>query len=254
MNPDHGDAGALYSRLEPWVVLAAGMLITAGFTRNFSVLQLLREPIQHRGTIVDGVAVLDLPSWFPVPESVLDVAGGAIYARIKDLSLPTDTRKTRDQAVRLQIDLRRVPLPAGAHACSLTYFPWFRFLSEPVGFDAVDRVADYVAGCFRFMLVRAGLPAIVEGEGDRRSVRCGTGLAVDVSGMRTLQSVVLSDGEARTSFDFPHRAIEIDRRMFPAAHEAGVQMLRTDDRLTNVAATMTDTRLRFAVTKEPAHV
>jgi len=254
VNPSQGDVGDLYSRLEPWIVLAAGTLITACYTRNFSSIQLLKSPIRYGGTISGGVAMIDLPSWFPVQEAVLDAAGGTIYAKVKELALPTNTQKVGDQAVRVQIDLRQVPLPAGDQAFSLTYFPWFRFLSEPIGFDVVGRVAEYVGGCFRFMFAQNGIPATIGGQGDHRAVNSDAGSIIDVIGMRSLSSITLSDGAKRSSIDLEAKEIDIDRAMFPAAYEAGQRMLGTPDRLVNVDARLTETHLHLSEAKGAANV
>jgi hypothetical protein len=248
------DAETLYAQIEPWVVLAASTLITACYTRNFSTIQLLKVPIRAAGTIKDSIGTIDLPHWFPAGEGVLEVAGGAIYAKLKELPLPMGSQKIGENGIRLQFDAKRVPLPAGALSFTLTYFPWFRFLSEPIGFDAVDRVAAHIAGCFRFMFAQHGISAAIEGDGDRRVVRSDAGLAVEIAGMSALKSLALTDGDKRTAFDLVAHEIAIDRRMFPAAYEAGAQMLKSADRLVNVDARTTDTHLHLGLVKGVANV
>jgi hypothetical protein len=241
-----GDAERLCRSIEPWAVLATGVLITSCCTQNFSVLQLVRAPVRYAGTVAGGVATLDLPSWFPAQEAVLEVAGGALYAKLRELPLATRPQKTGAQAIRLEIDLGRTPLPPGPQAFSLTYFPWFRFLSEPLNFDAMGRVAAYVADCFRFLLVRNGIDASIEGEGDHRHVRTPGGFEIAIAGMRALRSVALSHGPLRSLFDLEAKRIEIDRGMFPAAYEAGQKLSGTSDRLANLDLAIDGERLHLA--------
>ena len=241
-----GDTERLCRSIEPWAVLATGVLITSCCTQNFSVLQLLRAPVRYAGTVVGGMAALDLPSWFPAQEAVLEVAGGALHAKLRELPLATRPQKTGAQALRFEIDLGRAPLPAGPQAFSLTYFPWFRFVSEPLNFDAVDRVAAYIADCFRFLLVRNGIAASVEGEGDHRHVRTPGGFDIAIAGMRALRSVTLSHGSLRSLFDLEAKRIEIDRGMFPAAYEAGQKLAGTSDRLANLDLAIDGDRLQLA--------
>lgn len=241
-----GETERLCRSVEPWAVLAAGVLITACCRQNFSLLQLLRAPVRYAGTASGGLAALDLPGWFPVQEAVLEVGDGALYAKLRELPLATRTQKTAAQTLRLEIDLGRAPLPTGPQAFSLTYFPWFRFLSEPLNFDAVDRVAAYVADCFRFLLARNGIAASVDGEGDERHVRTPSGFDIAVAGMSALRSVSLSQGSLRSLFDLEARRIEIDRGMFPAAYDAGQKLSATSDRLANLDLAIDGDRLHLA--------
>ncbi|HEX6120968.1 MAG TPA: hypothetical protein VFZ03_16090 [Dongiaceae bacterium] len=244
----------LCKSLEPWVVLAAGVLITSCCRSNFSVIQLLKAPVQYGGAISGGIGVADMPSWFPVQEAVLEIAGGTLYAKLRELPLKARTQATGPQTMRLEIEFVRVPLPAGASMFSLTYSPWFRFLSEPLNFDIVGRVAPYIADCFRFLLARNGISAAVDGDGDERHVRAADEIEIAVAGMQSLRSVALSMGSMRTLVDLESRRIEIDRRMFPAAYDAGRALSETSDRLINIDTTIDDTLFSLAVAGSAAHV
>lgn len=254
MSAGKNDIGDLCARLEPWIVLAAGTLISACYARNFSTIELLKTPIRVGGTTADGIAAIDLPRWFPIQEAVLDVADGAIHAKVKELALPVGSQKLNEQAMRVQIDLRRAPLPPGPRAFTLTYSPWFRFLAEPISYDIVGRTADYIAGVFRFLFVRHGIGAEVSGNGDSRTVRSAAGLEIEVAGMASLRGIALTQGSRRTSLDLTEREINIDRAMFPAAYTAGAEMLKTSDRLANLDAALTDTHLRLSEMKGAGHV
>ena len=244
----------LCKSIEPWVVLAIGVLTTACCRGNFSVLQLLKAPVRHGGTISGGIGAVELPSWFPIQEAVLEIAGGALYAKLRELPLKARTQPTGPQTVRLEIEFARAPLPAGANAFSLTYFPWFRFLSEPLNFDAMNRVAAYIADCFRFLLARNGISAAVSADGDERHVRTADGIDIAVTGMQSLRRVVLAIGPMHTLVDLDARRIEIDRRMFPAAYEAGHALSETSDRLINLDTAIDDTHFRLAAAAGAAHV
>lgn len=235
-------------------MLAAGNLISACYARNFAMVELLRTPIHVTGLVKDGIITADLPAWFPLPEAVLDVANGAIHTKVKELALPTGKQKINDQSTRHQIDLRKAPLPPGAQPCALTYSPWFRFLSEPVNYNIVNRVADYIADAVRFLFVSNGIVAEVSAAGEGRSVRSAAGLTVEIVGMTSLDRLAITRGQQRTELDLAAKSILIERDMFPAAHEAGRAMLETGDKLVGIEATLTGTQLRLAARPEAAHV
>ncbi|MGH6891760.1 MAG: hypothetical protein ACREEP_05840, partial [Dongiaceae bacterium] len=144
--------------------------------------------------------------------------------------------------------------PNETQAFALTYFPWFRFLSEPVAFDAVDRVAEYVACCFQFLLARNGFPAVIERDGDRRHVLTEAGVAIEAVGMQALKSIVLSHDAKRTAIDIEAKQIQVDRSMFPSVYQAGREMLETPDRLLNVDVRKSETHLILTEAKGAEHV
>jgi hypothetical protein len=240
--------------LEHWVVLAVAVFVTGCARRNFSILQLLREPVRFAGAIQGGVGAAELPKWFPVQESVIDVGSGALYGKLRELPLPTRTDAATPQTVSLQIDFSRMPLPPDTTGFTLTYFPWFRFLSEPLNFDAVGRVADYIADCVRFLLVRNGVAASVKNDGDIQRVRAAGGLEIEITGMPALRRLALVHGSSRTLFDLEAKRIEIARRMFPSAYAAGQELLATPDRLANVDLTADAERLSLIAVEGDAHV
>lgn len=249
-----GEAETIYALAEPWAVLAAGTFITACATRNFTPLQLLRAPIRCPGRVEGGTVTIDVPLWFPLQDAVLEVAGGSVYSKLRDLPVNPRAQKISEQAQRVQIDLGRAPIPAGSHAATLTYSPWFRFLAEPVGFDAVGRVASYVAGCFRYLLISHGLAAEVLQAEDACRVEAAGGLVIDIQGMAALKSIALAQGALETRFDLDAPRIQIDRRMFPAAYEAGAAALKTADRLINAEMTASEHHLVLTQAKGGAHV
>ncbi|HNB27657.1 MAG TPA: hypothetical protein PLR41_11895 [Alphaproteobacteria bacterium] len=254
MSDGRSGAERIYALAEPWSVLAIGNFITACCKRNFTALQLLRSPIRCVGRLEGGLATIDVPNWFPVQDAILEVAGGAVYSKLRDLPLNPKAQRISDQAQRIQLDLIRAAVPVASQPVALTYFPWFRFLAEPVGFDAAGRVAAYIAGCFRYLLIRDGLGAEVTQDGDGCRIATEDGLVIDIQGMQALKSLALTQGARASSFDLEASRIQIDRRMFPAAYEAGAEMLKTPDRLANVEMTASGDHLILVPGKGAAHV
>lgn len=254
MSQNDLDIGRTCTLLEHWIVLAVAVFITGCARRNFSVIQILKEPVRLAGTIQGGVGTADVPKWFPVQDSVLEVGRGVLYGKLRDMPLPSRTDGADPQTVRLQIDFSRMSLAPDLTSFTLSYSPWFRFLSEPLNFDAVGRVADYVADCIRFLLVRNGSAASVESDGETRRVRASGGLDIEIKGDQVLRSLALSHGPSRTLFDLEAKRIEIARRMFPAAYAAGQELLSTSDRLLNVDMAIDPERLTLAALQGDAHV
>ena len=243
------DAGGLFAAAEPWAILAASTLITACYKQNFSTITLLQGPVRCSGQVQGTLATIDLPAWFPAQEAVLELGGGILYAKLKDLPLPTRSQQI-GEATRLQLDLQTLAIPSPPPTTvTLTYFPWFRFLSEPVNFDAMDRAAEYVAACFQFLLKRNKIGAAVSQGAELWRVAGDAGIVIDVHGARAVQKIVIGSDAMQTTFDLAGRRIAIDRRMFPVACAAGDEMLQTADRPRHMTVEASETHLVFAATK-----
>jgi hypothetical protein len=236
-------AADLYELSTPYVVLATGVLITACCTRNFAPIDLLKAPSFVTGTTDGRVAAALVPKWFPLDEAIFEAAGGAIYTKVKDFPLARNTQPSGDNATQAAFDVSSVALPAHVRTFTLCYFPWFRFLTEPINFDAVGKVALYIAGCFRFLLTREGFAASLTTHGDVCKVLTDTGVEIECHGMQSLRKLVVTHGEAQSSFDLDARQIRVDRRMFPDVFAAGHDMLKTEDRLINMDVTETEHHL-----------
>ena len=243
----------IYRLMEPWAVLAAGALITSCASKNFSALDLLRAPVQIQGRIDGKAAVTAVPKWFPIDESYFESQAGLIYSRVKDLAVPRRTQVV-GEAVQVGFDVSKVALPPDIGSFTLTYFPWFRFMSEPISFDAAGKVASYIANCLHFLLRSKGFSAMLQSAGDLFSVVTDHGITLEISGMAALNRLsVVGDGVIST-FDLAGRRIELAEDMFPAAFEAGRAMLQTPDRLLNIETVVDNKCLVLAYREESQYV
>lgn len=241
------DSDRLFAVAEPWVILAASSLITACYRQSFATLDLLRGPVRCSGQVQGQVATIDVPAWFPAQEAVFDLGGGALYAKLKDLPLPSRTQKV-GEGTRIEFDVRSIAVPPQA-TVTLTYFPWYRFLAEPVHFDAMERAAEYVAACFQFLFRRNEVGAAIAQDAELWRVTSDAGIVIDVHGLRSIQKIVIAKDTQLTTFDLKQRRMTIDRRMFPSACTAGDEMLKTADRPRHMTIEADATHLILAAAK-----
>ena len=247
------DLPGLYEAAAPWAVLATGVLITACARQHFPTIELLSTTVQYAGTIQQQAgaraAQMIVPNWFPIVDSIIETSGGEIYSRLRDVSLEVKTAADDKGNLYLTIDLSKAPLRPETNAFTLTYSPWFRFVTEPVGFNIRGRMAAYVGECFRFLLARSGVVATVVPKPDGCDLEIPLGLRIEIRGMEKLTKISLHAGDAVSVFDLAGFSLEIDQRMFPAAFEAGCAFLKTEDRLLRMTAVQNGTR--FTLTNAP---
>ncbi|WP_374377221.1 hypothetical protein [Dongia sp.] len=236
---------------EPWIVLAVGVFITCCRTGNFSPLDVARQPAVLKGQMNQGIAKIGAPSWFPVVDSILQTEDGGAYCRVGDLAAPRSIVPADANVQHVTLDLRA--MTAASCSFSLVYFPWFRFLAEPVNFDAAGRVASFIADCFLFLLKKQGFSAVLAQDGDSCRIAFGE-LGITLVGQMLLDQLMLKWGEAETMFDAAGRSIRIDARMFPSAYQAAAQIVSEGDQLDNAIVTITPQCAILRYAPEVGHV
>jgi hypothetical protein len=245
------DISGVYDALAPWAVLATSVLTTCCSMNQFFTIDVLAMPQHFSGTIkqhgVQRLALIGVPKWFPILEGVIATAGGELYCKVKEITADAKA-DPQNNLTAVQFDLTQMPLAPDTASFTLSYSPWFRFVTEPVGFDVAGRVALYVAECFRFLFARTGVAASLTPVPDGCDLVTPMGLHIELRGMNALSQIRLVDGDADSTFDLPGRRIEIDRRMFPAIHQAASAMLETDDRLLNMTVRVDGDKAFFTYT------
>jgi len=240
------DRNRLYEMAEPWAVLAVGTLITCCRQNNFSTIDFLRAPLIANSTIDDNVASVTLPKWFPLEDAIFETPDGSIYTRVRDLPFVFKRKPVSADNVEATLDLTGAPISPAVKSFVLNYFPWYRFLVEPVAFDALGRAADYVTKCLKFLAAREGFDVRVEESVESRVIDTGVGVRIEIAGGMYLNRLRILDGEMQSVFDVEARSIDVDSRMFPAIAAAVAEMLKTDDRLDNMTVTQVEGKVHFA--------
>jgi len=246
------DISSIYEAMAPWAVLATSVLTTCSGLNHFSTINLLAMPQQITGTIqqqgTQRLALVGVPTWFPLNDSVIETSGGELWCKIKSVITEAKTAPPQNKMVIYQFDLTTMPVKPETASFTLTYSPWFRFATEPVSFDICGRVAAYVAECIRFLFARSGIVASVIAVPDGCDLTTPQGLRIEVRGIDALSSIRLVEGDRDSTFHLAERNIAVDRRMFPAIYAAADAMLKTDDRPLNMTVSVDNDKARFVST------
>lgn len=246
------DTTDLLQQCEPWIVLATGVFITCCRSGNFSPVELARQPAIVKGRLAQGIAEAGAPGWFPVDDAIFQSEDGSVYCRVGDLPAQKRVQPIEGKNQHINLDLRRMTAVSGNF--SLVYFPWFRFLAEPVNFDATGRVAGYIADCLLFLLKKWGAAPVLVTEDNAYRLDMANGLSLTLIGQAQLDRLVLAWQGAQTVFDAAGRSIEIDSRMFPAAYQAAAQIVSEGDRLDNAIVSVAAPRVTLRHAPGAGHV
>ena len=234
--------------------MAVAVFITASRSRNFSITELARAPVVVTGNIDGAIGQIVLPSWFPVQDALCRTGDDGIYCRMADLPVAREVKRIDQNNSRLLLDFRPVSRHPLSTTFSLTYFPWFRFLSEPINFDAVGKVAAYVGDCFSFLLKKCGFEATLSRTSDTCTLRSAIGIEIQLTGMNALSQISIVSGDNVTCFDFAKKLVVVNEVMFASAYQAVDQILATGDTLANVSIEKRDRHVMLQYMPEAPNV
>jgi hypothetical protein len=232
---------AIHKLIEPWVVLANSVLITCCCTRNFTPIDLLKAPMRFRGENSDGSVKIAVPKGFPTKDAILVSSGREFLSKIKDLNLPMSTQSLNEQTDVILIKFQGIKALESLSHLDLTYYPLYRFHSEHLFFHADNQVAAYVGDCIRFIMLRSGYQPNMENDNNQSIITSGAGVKITVVGMKSLEKIEISDSGNTSIFDIKEKSISVDSNMYPSVYTAGAEMMKTQGKLANVSARLTDT-------------
>ena len=152
--------------IEKLVFIILGTFITSSYSRDFTLLELVRNPtfpISKNGNYF----VAKIPKGLPWQETVV-ILGDVFATKTKDIPIRKGIQKA-DEANDLFV------LDAGEFnqlfyqdgfgdftQGSLSYYPLYRFVTEPFKFKMNENVLAYVSNAIAYVLKREGFKCFVE--------------------------------------------------------------------------------------------
>ena len=139
--------------------LVIGNFISCCYSRNFTVFELLRRPIEFPCTRQENYFVSKIPKGLPWQDFVLSIEG-QFLSKLKDIGVQKGIKSADDKNDFIFFDIapiesslsfdERVKLGQG----KLIYSPWFRFVVEPMDFNNIYEKSEYLINCFQYICGR----------------------------------------------------------------------------------------------------
>ena len=142
--------------------LIIGNFITCSYARNFTVFDLLRQPLVFNGWKQERFFVFNVPKGLPIGETIF-IADDLFSSKLKDLAIKKEVKEKDknnnfiildslaledsivfDQSVRFK-------------SYALVYSPWYRFVSEPFSIGEITLFSDHILGTFSYALRSQGI-------------------------------------------------------------------------------------------------
>ena len=221
--------------IEPLVFLFVGNFISACFNKNWFWLNLLRSPLVFKGSLKNTYLEFNLPVWFPTSAAVLNLDGGRIHAKVKDLPFP-NKEEVLDQKIKclyINIEMLQNQLILKAE---LSYSPLLRYVIEPANFDLKKAVASYLIGIIDYELRRNGQLTSVTQFSDGSSVSFSGGKdLITAQGQAKLSHLrIYIDNTLAGFFDFEEPSLGISDQLAPVLTRA-LEAHVTESKLANLS-------------------
>ena len=139
--------------------LVIGNFISCCYSRNFTVFELLRRPIEFPCTRQENYFVSKIPKGLPWQDFVLSIEG-QFLSKLKDIGVQKGIKSADDKNDFIFFDItpvesslsfeEKVKLGQG----KLIYSPWFRFVVEPMDFNNIYEKSEYLINCFEYICGR----------------------------------------------------------------------------------------------------
>ena len=192
---------------ESYLFMIIGNFITSAFTKDFTALELLRKPILFPGQKQGNFFLFKIPKGFPHTDLVLCIGERNFVSKVKDAALKSGLQNHDEKNNLLVVDATPIFSDYGngenINIAKAVYFPWYRFVTEPVEFFKIEDVSTYVLKAIYYLTKVKGVDSQFVASGDFSEVKVQGVFDKGVSSVRAdgknqLNAISLLSGEEKT--------------------------------------------------------
>ena len=143
------------------VFVIVGNFITACYSRDFTLFNLLRKPVTFNLLRDKNFLFTKIPKRFPWNEFVIEI-GDNFVTKLKDIPLRKGVKEGDKEFDIFYIDVSTLEnekvlgFQSEITKGLLIYSPWYRFVSEPFNFDKND-FGNHVSGAILYLFQSQGI-------------------------------------------------------------------------------------------------
>ena len=237
--------------IEKLFFIILGTFITSSHSRDFTLLELVRKPLQFPISKNGNYFVAKIPKGLPWQETIV-ILGDVFATKTKDIPIRKGIQKA-DEANDLFVldagEFNRLFYQDGFSDFSqgaLSYYPLYRFVTEPFAFKMNENVLAYVSNAIVYVLNREGFKCLVDSKNPQMYevvVKSKDNIIekILVLGDKKLDKLELYGKGAFSSINFIEKKVSLARVHSPVCYEA---LFKTgDDNLSNISLKKTEERI-----------
>ena len=240
--------------IEKLFFIILGTFITSSYSRDFTLLELVRKPLNFPISKNGNYFVAKIPKGLPWQETVV-ILGDVFATKTKDIPIPKGIQKFDETNDLFVLDanefirLLHQDNPADILHGSLVYYPLYRFVTEPFVFEMNENVLAYVSNALAYVLKREGFKCCVitkrpeEYEVSLDSEDCGIE-RISVYGNKMLDKLEVHGKKAVSALNFAEKKITLAKAHGPVCFEA---LFKTGiNKLSNISITKNEERIELS--------
>ncbi len=150
------------NNIEKLFFVTLGTFITSSYTRDFTLFDILRKPLNFPIVRKGDMFVTKIPKGFPWQETIL-LLGNDFVTKTKDVPVRKGLQKSDDNSDLFLIDGSELRTKVFGwndgemNSGMLSYSPIYRFFTEPFFFNMHDDICRYLSKAVSYMLRREGV-------------------------------------------------------------------------------------------------
>lgn len=223
-----------------------GNFITSAFTRDFTPMELLRKPVLFPGQRQDKFFLFKIPKGFPHTDLVICIGERLFVSKVKDAALKSGLQNHDEKNNLLVVDASPLFLEyddqQDISIAKAAYFPWYRFVTEPIEFFKIENVNTFVTKSIYYLTKVRGVESqymeTEEGPLIKMNGLYGcTNNTLKVLGNNQLNSISLISGDGKffdSTLDLKERKITLNKNHSELFFTALETIVKKNNKLENI--------------------
>lgn len=243
----------LEQEIEKLFFIILGTFITSAYSRDFTLLELLRKPLKFPINKNGNYFLAKIPKGLPWQETVI-IMGDEFATKTKDIPVPKGIQKADEKNDFFVFDageFNRLLHRGKSNEILegyLTYYPLYRFVTEPFRFHSEEDVLGYIVNTIAYVFRREGFASstVKKTPEEYAVVVKGQGCPIEqvsVFGDMKLDKLELKGKDAVSLLNLVDKNITVSEVHSPVCFEA---LYKTDENaLRNISLTKTQERIEL---------
>ncbi len=210
--------------MSKFLFIIISSFITNCYRRDFTTFDLLRKPLEFKFERQGEFLVAKIPTGIPWEDSIIKL-DNEFVTKVKDIPVRKGIQKIDDRTSGFVIDVSSIEKllvfekgEININQGILSYYPLYKFVTEPANFDLENDVSKFALRCIQYYIKSIGFKTESLKKFDDVSWMMDFGSsgsskkAVITEGKTSLERIVLKSGHEASDLDIVNRRIRINSK------------------------------------------
>ena len=208
--------------MSKFLFIIISSFITCCYRRDFTIFDLLRKPLEFKFERQGEFLVAKIPNGVPWEDSIIKL-DNEFVTKVKDIPVRKGIQKIDDRTSGFVIDVSSIEKllvfekgEININQGILSYYPLYKFVTEPANFDSENDVSKFALRCIQYYIKSIGIKTESLKKVDEFSWMMdfissdSSKKAVIAEGKTSLERIVLKSAQEVSDLDIVNRRIRIN--------------------------------------------